>query len=433
MSAPPEIRPAEPRDAARITAIYNDGIAGRQATFETRLREVAEIEAWFEEPRPFLVSQRDGVVVGWARAARYSLRPVYDGVAEHAVYVDSSAHGQGHGRALLAALCETAKRAGIHKLTSRLFPENEASRAAHAATGFLEVGVHPRHARLDGQWRDTVVVERLLGEAAKDLPPALDILSARTLAQVRHRELLAACDALRDLVLDPAFLEAERARDMQPHERLMAAMFARSFTTFRAAVELARNGFGHQAAMLNRSLFEDMVDIHWVPTDPDKAVARIRDHHQHGRMLTADAARVSYPTGTLTIPTFDPAERARLDKMFGDFGQRPWTGLGLHRRVDLIEHMWGDKRDALRFVQRVVHRDNNQMLHSSAHGIGLVVAAHTEDVFILNLGPGGEHLDQALVATTWCFAQTLDLTLKAFELPGRERFDDVYTSIFPAE
>lgn len=107
----------------------------------------------------------DGRVVGFARASPYSDRCVYEGVAEHAVYVDPSTRGQGVGRRLLEALAAAAERDGFYKLTSRIFTTNEASRAVHRAAGFEEVGVQRRHGRLDGEWKDCVVVERLLGEA----------------------------------------------------------------------------------------------------------------------------------------------------------------------------------------------------------------------------------------------------------------------------
>ena len=161
------IRPAEPRDAEAIAALYNVGIEERQATFETRPREPAEIGAWFEPALPFLVAEDgDGFVVGFARVSPYSDRCVYEGVGEHGVYVGREARGQGVGRRLLDALASESERHGLYKLTSRVFATNHASRAAHRAAGFDEVGVQRRHGRLDGEWKDCVLVERLLGEAA---------------------------------------------------------------------------------------------------------------------------------------------------------------------------------------------------------------------------------------------------------------------------
>ena len=160
------VRPATPADVEAITAIYNEGIEDRVATFETRLRAPAEVAAWLDDGRPFLVAERGGRVAGFARAAPYSPRPVYATVGEHAVYIAREARGAGVGGVLLGELVRAAERAGLHKLTSRVFTDNAASRAVHRAAGFEEVGIQRRHALLDGEWRDCVLVERLLGDAA---------------------------------------------------------------------------------------------------------------------------------------------------------------------------------------------------------------------------------------------------------------------------
>jgi L-amino acid N-acyltransferase YncA len=161
------IRAARPDDAAAVAAIYNAGMAERQATFETRPRTPDEILAWVGSGLPFLVAESgDGHVAGFARVTPYSDRPFYAGVGEHTVYVDATARGQGLGRRLLDALAAEAERRGMYKLTSRIFTTNAASRAVHRAAGFTEVGVKRFHGRLDGEWKDCVLVERLLGEAA---------------------------------------------------------------------------------------------------------------------------------------------------------------------------------------------------------------------------------------------------------------------------
>jgi phosphinothricin acetyltransferase len=162
------IRPARAEDAAAIAAIYNEGIEDRVATFETTSRSASDVAAWLRGPLPVVVAERDGEVVGFARVSPYSDRCVYDGVGEHGVYVARAARGTGLGRALLDALCAAASSAGLYKLTARIFDTNAASLAAHRAAGFREVGVQRRHGRLDGEWRDVVLVERLLGDAARD-------------------------------------------------------------------------------------------------------------------------------------------------------------------------------------------------------------------------------------------------------------------------
>jgi L-amino acid N-acyltransferase YncA len=162
------VRPGQPADAAAIAAIYNEGIADRMATFETEPRRPEDVLGWLgESAPPLVVAESGGEVIGWARAGEYSDRCVYAGIGEYAVYVARAARGNGVGRKLLEALTEAAERRGYHKLVSRIFPENEASLALARACGFREVGVHRNHGKLDGAWKDTVVVERLLGEAAR--------------------------------------------------------------------------------------------------------------------------------------------------------------------------------------------------------------------------------------------------------------------------
>ena len=161
-------RPASPDDAEAIAAIYNQGIDDGHATFETRPRSPDEIRAWFDDHHPIVVVAAGNRVVAFAATSTYRPRDCYDGVAEFSVYVDRGERGRGAGRLAVDALCQAAERAGFHKILSRVFVENEASRRLCRSAGFREVGVYRRHARLDGTWRDCVIVERLLGEAAAD-------------------------------------------------------------------------------------------------------------------------------------------------------------------------------------------------------------------------------------------------------------------------
>ena len=159
----PRVRPAEPDDAARIAEIYNAGIAERSFTFETHPREPSDVLDWLAagDRLPVLVGADEGVV-GWARVAAYSERPAYAGVGEVSVYVDVEARGRGVGTALLEALSARARELGYWKLTGKLFPENEAGVRLVRRSGWREVGLHLRHGRLEGRWRDVLVVERTL-------------------------------------------------------------------------------------------------------------------------------------------------------------------------------------------------------------------------------------------------------------------------------
>lgn len=168
MDRPLVTRPATEDDAGDIARIYNLGIEERVATFETRPREPAEIRSWVEEDIPVVVVEADDRIVAWAAAHPYRPhRPVYRGVGEFSVYVDPDWRGRGAGRIALGTLIERCQDLGYWKLLARMFPENEASLALARTLGFREVGVYRRHARLDGAWRDCVIVERLLGPAAQ--------------------------------------------------------------------------------------------------------------------------------------------------------------------------------------------------------------------------------------------------------------------------
>lgn len=158
-------RPATRDDAAAIASIYNDGIADRVATFETRHRTAEEVRAWIDGRHPVVVvTDHANQIVAWAAASAYRPRECYAGVAECSVYVARSARGRGAGRIALQTLIDAARNAGFWKLLSRIFPENQASRSLVRSVGFREVGVYERHGRLDGKWRDVVIVEYVIRE-----------------------------------------------------------------------------------------------------------------------------------------------------------------------------------------------------------------------------------------------------------------------------
>lgn len=155
-------RPAQLDDAEAIARIYNEGIQDRIATFETRLRSAEDIRAWFDGVHPIVVVEEGNEVVAFAATSSYRPRECYAGIAETSVYVVRSFRRRGAGSFALLALIQAAQQAGFWKLLSRIFPENVASRGLVRELGFREVGVYEKHGILDGQWRDVVIVERLL-------------------------------------------------------------------------------------------------------------------------------------------------------------------------------------------------------------------------------------------------------------------------------
>jgi L-amino acid N-acyltransferase YncA len=155
-------RSATPNDADAIVRIYNQGIEDRVATFETRVRSVEDVHAWFDGVHPIVVVEDGGGVVAFAATFTYRPRECYAGIAEVSVYVARAYRRHGAGRIALETLIQAAKEAGFWKLLSRIFPENLASRGLVRQLGFREVGIYEKHGQLDGQWRDVVIVERLV-------------------------------------------------------------------------------------------------------------------------------------------------------------------------------------------------------------------------------------------------------------------------------
>lgn len=115
---------------------------------------------------PLLVGERGDTIAGWAHVSIWDERRCYAGIGEYTIYVDRSARGQGLGQQLLEATCEAWQQRGNWKLIGLLFASNAPSIALARKCGFEEVGLHRRHAQLEGEWKDTVVYERLMGPAA---------------------------------------------------------------------------------------------------------------------------------------------------------------------------------------------------------------------------------------------------------------------------
>jgi phosphinothricin acetyltransferase len=143
-----------------VRAIYLEGIATGNATFETIAPDWSEWDAK-HLPHSRLVVRNNDQLIGWAALSPVSSRPVYRGVAEVSVYIAERARGRGVGRALLDALIVESERHGIWTLQAGIFPENIASIELHRRAGFREVGRRERIGQMaDGTWRDTILLER---------------------------------------------------------------------------------------------------------------------------------------------------------------------------------------------------------------------------------------------------------------------------------
>jgi phosphinothricin acetyltransferase len=148
-------------DAAAVLAIYQAGLDGGDASFETRAPAWAAFDAARLPDHRFVAADpASGEVLGWVTVSAVSSRCVYAGVVEHSVYVHPDARGRGVGRALLEALIASTEAAGIWTVESGVFPENRASLALHTACGFRVVGTRELLGRHHGRWRDVVLLER---------------------------------------------------------------------------------------------------------------------------------------------------------------------------------------------------------------------------------------------------------------------------------
>jgi L-amino acid N-acyltransferase YncA len=154
----------KPEDWGQVRAIYQEGIATGNATFEPG---VPDWEKWdsghVDNPR--LVVRTNSRVAGWAALSRVSARKVYAGVAEVSIYVSEKFRGKGIGNVLLGALIDSSEKSGFWTLQAGIFPENAASIELHKKHGFRVLGIREKVGKmtfgeLKGRWRDVVLMER---------------------------------------------------------------------------------------------------------------------------------------------------------------------------------------------------------------------------------------------------------------------------------
>ena len=147
------------QDWEQVAAIYLEGIATGHATFET---QAPPWEQWDARYLPYsrLVARAGETIKGWAALSPVSSRFVYAGVAEISVYVGENYRGEGIGKALLQALVSDSERNGVWSLQAGIFPENSRSITMHKQCGFREVGRRERIGKMNGVWRDVVLLER---------------------------------------------------------------------------------------------------------------------------------------------------------------------------------------------------------------------------------------------------------------------------------
>lgn len=244
---------------------------------------------------------------------------------------------------------------------------------------------------------------------------------------------LRACEEIRDLAL--VIATSWTGRPMEPEagvDRPIALLFARTSGTYWGIVELLRMAFGPQAAMLTRSLFEDMVDMHFIAVNPELAIDRLPKHHEHSDMLMTDALR-AHPhllDGEPPLAGYDEQRRLELDDLFGRYGHKGWSGPNIHDRVDAIAHRWLDptERKQLDFFLGVIHRVHNQTLHVTGASLSAVMRGADERGLHLSFGPGPEQVKETAFAAFWIYSQAIRMVLTRFAFPDGTlaTFEDTY-------
>ncbi len=158
-----DIRAATIDDAAEIARIYNFYIRLGGVTFdieECSSERIAKLlgrgkgDAWF-------VAADEAGLVGWASARKFSERPGYRHSCETAIYLDNKAVGSGAGDLLQQRVERHCHQAGIHHAMAKIVANNDRSLAFHYRYGYELVGTQREIGRVDGQWVDVVILQRI--------------------------------------------------------------------------------------------------------------------------------------------------------------------------------------------------------------------------------------------------------------------------------
>ncbi len=149
----------QPSDWKAVKEIYEEGIATGNATFQ---QSAPEWEEWNNNhlAHSRIIAKEEDNILGWAALTPVSGRCVYAGVAEVSVYVSDKARGRGLGKQLLQKLIEESEANNLWTLQAGIFPENISSIKIHENCGFRTIGKRERIGKMNGVWRDTVLLER---------------------------------------------------------------------------------------------------------------------------------------------------------------------------------------------------------------------------------------------------------------------------------
>ncbi len=231
---------------------------------------------------------------------------------------------------------------------------------------------------------------------------------------------VAACEEFLDFaaeMMEASPWRGRPVRDSQPADRLIAAEAARGLKTYRGSLDASLGGFGPQAAMLNRALFEGMATTCWACRNPKLAAERFAKHQCHHRALWSKRYLAS---GVIQAPLPDlpgPREMRELDRLFGRWGDKLWCGMPLHKLVDEISEQWDDRMRLKGFFV-IAHASNNELQHTTVRSI-MQPVRETDTNFQVDAGPSLQGVQQALHGALWTYAYMLRAVADYFEVHGR--------------
>lgn len=240
---------------------------------------------------------------------------------------------------------------------------------------------------------------------------------------------VAACEDLLTLAWDLLGSTPWRGRPATDSmvDKLIAWEGARGLKTYGCAFDAALGGYGPQVGMLSRALFEGMAMAHWVRSNPALAEQRFGEHLRHSRGMwnkrLDSRGWIEAPLGE--IP--DAREQAKLDRIFGPWGDKLWCGHSLHKLVSIIEREWRDdqgRRELWDFYV-IAHAYNNEMLHTSATSLIGGMKRETADGLEIDAGRGLNGVEEGLLAALWSYAQLLEVQCEYYEIDGQERIAEV--------
>lgn len=210
-------------------------------------------------------------------------------------------------------------------------------------------------------------------------------------------------------------------------DRIVMAILARSMKTYLAVLHLCEGGFGEQAAMLNRALFEDLADAAWATTHPEVARRNFAEQAELEQLHTYEVVARKYPRHAATTPPLSKEQHEKLKwlrKRYGEHADHSWTRRSVYRRLKESQDLWDEgDRESIWIWYDVIHRRHNAYLHTSPITLDATfVGVQDGDVATFKAGPTDTGIKEALYAAAWIITITTTVALRHFEATTTDEF-----------